>query len=122
MREYFIVGPDIEFTLLAFGISIKRGGKSAIASSHFTLEPINCFMRALCKDRILAALIGKCEQLQKQGIVVEHFLEMRHKPFFIDRVTRKSTTQMVVNAALAHAFERVLNGLKEQRIMCAQPC
>src|SRR3974390_1137727 len=55
----------------------------------------------------------KRQQLEQLRVVVKHLLEMRHQPALVDRVTREAAAEMVVNAALAHTFKRVLDCLKE---------
>ena len=46
-------------------------------------------------------------ELRELRLVVEHFLEVRHEPFGIHRVTREPAAQLVVNAAGGHAVAGV---------------
>ena len=45
---------------------------------------------------------------------------MRHQPAFVDRIAREAAAEMIVDAALAHALERVLDGLEKSRIAGTQ--
>ena len=56
------------------------------------------------------------QQLEQLGVVVEHLLEMRHQPLFIDRIAGKAAAEMVVDAAGAHPFQAVLDRLEKARV------
>ena len=43
VTDDLVVGPDVEFALLAFGIGIERRRESAFRRGHFALEPGNRF-------------------------------------------------------------------------------
>src|SRR5258708_4272418 len=60
------------------------------------------------------------QKLEELGIVVEHLLEMRHQPALVDRVARKAAAEMIVDAALADALERVLDQLEIALVAAAQ--
>src|SRR4051794_23019120 len=47
---------------------------------------------------------------------------MRHQPVLVDRIAREAAAEMVVDAALAHALETVLDGLEETLVAAAQTC
>jgi hypothetical protein len=56
-------------------------------------------------------LPGKRQQLQELGVVVQHLLEMRDEPSFVDRIARESAAEVVVDAALADVGQRGLDGV-----------
>src|SRR5258708_30136695 len=78
--------PDIEFTFLALGIGIERGTECAVRRGHLADQPIEGLLGTLQKQFVAVASVGKREQFQNLGVVVEHFLKMRDQPFFIDGV------------------------------------
>jgi hypothetical protein len=43
---------------------------------------------------------------KQRAVVVQHLFEVRNHPELVDRVARESATQLVVQAAFAHARER----------------
>ena len=45
----------------------------------------------------------------KQGIVVEHFFEMRHQPAVICAVARQPAADLVVDAAVFHGQQRLFD-------------
>ncbi len=45
---------------------------------------------------------------------------MRHQPFLVYRIAGETTAKMIINAALAHSFQRMFNGFEETRVVCAQ--
>ena len=113
--------PDVELAFFAFRIGIERGGEGAFRRGHFPLEPADGFPRALGEQRFAAALPGQRQQFEELGVVVEHLLEMRHQPALVDRIAREAAAEMIVNAALAHMLERVLDRLEETRVAAARP-
>ncbi len=120
MTDDLIVGPDVELALFAFGIGIERRRESPFRRGHFALEPGNRLLRALPVECFAAALMGGREQLEKLRVVVEHLLEMRHEPAFVDRIAREAAAEMIVDAALADMVERNLDGGEIARLAGAQ--
>ena len=115
--------PDIELALLALRIGVERGGKGPLRRGHFAGEPFHGLARALAEKLLAAALIGQRQQLQELCVVVKHLLEMRHQPALVHRVARKAAAEVIVNAALTHAIQRMLDRLEKARIAgaCAGP-
>ena len=58
-------------------------------------------------------------KLRELRVVVEHLLEMRHEPFGIHRVARKSAAELVVDAAGGHAFAGVQH--HSRRLVIVKP-
>src|SRR5665811_2324493 len=108
--------PDIELALLALRIGVERGGKGPLRRDHFAGEPLHGLSRALAEKLLAAALIGQRQQLQELCVVVQHLLEMRHQPALVHRVARKAAAEVIVNAALTHAIQRMLDRLEKARI------
>ena len=55
--------------------------------------------------------IGLGEELKQLGIVVEHFLEMRHEPLLVDRITGKSAADMIMDPACNNPIQGQEKGL-----------
>ena len=108
--EHVVVRPDVKLPLLAFGIGIERGGESALRGRHLALEPFHGFVCAHAVKRFAAAPLSDRQELEELGIVVEHFLEVRHQPALVDRIAREAAAEMVVDAALADVVEGDLDG------------
>src|SRR5712672_3328194 len=51
-------------------------------------------------------------QPRKQGVVVEHLLEMRDEPARVDRVARESAADLIVDSAAGHFAERIHDDLE----------
>ena len=61
---------------------------------------IELFARGLIRVQIV---------FQQLGIVVRHFLEMRHAPPFIDRIPMESTADLIAKTTRSHAIERTFD-------------
>jgi len=59
------------------------------------------------------------QQVEKLRIVVQHLFEMRHEPAFVDRIARETAAEVIVDAALAHALEREVDGTVVACLACA---
>ncbi len=51
-------------------------------------------------------LIGFAQRIYQQGVIIQHFFEMRGQPFLIGGITRKTAAQLIVNAAIDHLIQR----------------
>ena len=120
LSDNLVVGPNVEFALLAFEIGIERSRESALRRRHLALEPADRFVSAPAIKRIAVALIGDRQEFEELRIVVEHFFEMRREPTLVHRVARKTAAEMVVDAALADMIEGDLDGGKIARFAGAQ--
>src|SRR5215813_1901685 len=112
--------PNVKPTFLALRIGIERSTKGAFRSGHLADEPIEGFLGTLQKQRFARMPIGEGEQFQDLGIVIEHFFKMRNQPFLIDRVSREASSQMVIDAALAHVLKGKLYKVKQSRLASAR--
>src|SRR5580704_4561450 len=110
LPDNLVVGPNVEFALLAFRVGIERSRESALRRRHLALEPADGFVSALAIERLAVALIGDRQEFEKLRIVVEHLFEMRREPTLVHRVARKAAAEMIVDAALADMIEGDLNG------------
>jgi len=92
---------------MTFAVRIFGGIKAAFGMRHVAQNVIENIACNVCVTHIAAD--EKCVEIQlsELRIVVEHFLEMWHKPFGIDRITRKAAAELVVNAARGHSFTRL---------------
>src|SRR5205814_10324033 len=61
-------------------------------------------------------------QARKKRVVIEHFLEMRHEPFCIDRISVKASAELIVHAALSHLATRFGHDLERFLIMRPMIC
>ncbi len=55
------------------------------------------------------------------GVVVQHFLEVRHDPCVVDAITREAAGKLIVDAAARHRLARALDHLQRaQRLVTQQ--
>ena len=78
--------PHIELSLLALGIGVERGAEGTRRSGHLTGEPGHGLLRANEEKRVSRVLMGECEKLEDERVVVEHLLEMRDQPALVHRI------------------------------------
>ncbi len=45
----------------------------------------------------------------QERVIIQHFLKVRHKPFFIGGVAVKAAAQLVVDTTIRHTSQRVFN-------------
>src|SRR6266446_4133315 len=88
-----------------WAVGILGGKESALLRSHVAGDIIenvsgNGFEFRIARD-LKRIEIGNGEL----GLIVEHFLEMRHVPVAIDRVAVKTAAEMVVHPAGGHFTE-----------------
>ena len=105
-RAHFVAVPDIELALLVLAIGIERGVVAAFRRLHLAREPrggLGCAAGVKLGGPDEPD-IG--EKSQERPVVIEHFLEVGNGPVRIDAVAAESAAQLVVDATLAHAFER----------------
>ena len=76
---------------------------------------------AIWRRRELSSRFG-CQIVQvitqQLGIVVGHFLEVRHQPTLVDRVAVEAAGKLVVDAAAGHFFERGFGDGQQVLLVC----
>ena len=141
------IGPEITEAVVAildalgtpFAWDLQQGGMAAIAASgdplpqsllesirrtHLAYEPADdgaCDVAERGLSRC-ASQIGI--ERDERPVVVEHFLEMRNRPFGVDAVAAETAAEMIIDAAFGHPRERRANDGQRFRIVrhteCAQ--
>ena len=92
--------PDVELALLAFAVGIKAGRESVL-DQHLPLQPPDRLEYPRREEGILRVCPSVRQERDQLGIVVEHLLEVRHEPQRVDRIARETTTEVIIDAALA---------------------
>ncbi len=98
--------PDVKLAFVAFAVGILRAVKAALGVGHLAQDKVAGFPRHAGKVGVARGLKGLDIAAGQQGVVVEHFFEMRHQPALVDRVAMKSAAEMIVDAAGGHLLER----------------
>src|SRR5438067_11328041 len=90
-------------------VRVLRGKESATFRGHIAADIIEDVARDFCENRLAADL--KCFEISscELGLVVEHFLEMRHVPVGVDRIPMEAATEMIVDSAGRHFAQREAN-------------
>ena len=105
------LAPDVELALLALGIGVERGGEASAFGDHLAQQPADRLVDAARVELVAGLAVGLAHEVDQQRVVVEHLLEVRDEPALVDRVAREAAAQVVVDAALADAGERGVDGL-----------
>ena len=99
-------GPDVELTLDALGVGVERRVEATLLAAHLAQRP----GERVEADVQQTALAERLEAVQicasEQRVVVEHLLEMRHRPRVIDAVAGEAAADLVVDAAARHREQR----------------
>ena len=74
-------------------------------SQHVTEDIANDFGMSLFPGHLPGFQIGDGQL----GLIIEHFLEMRHVPLPVDRVTVKAPSEMVMDSTRSHSVQRPKN-------------
>ena len=100
------VAPQIEPAFLPVTVRIFGRIESAFGAGHIAQNVGKRFFGDAAEERVARDLVSAEIQGRKLGVVVEHLLEMRHQPGFIDRVPVKSSAHMVIDSAVCHFPKR----------------
>ena len=98
--------PDVEAALVALGIRVEGGKEAALRRAHFTERPAGRRDRGLAQHVVTGSDRGLRAKREQGSVVVEHFLEVRNHPEWIDRVPAESAAELVENPAFRHAPQR----------------
>ena len=79
---------------------------TALAVGHHRVEPGDDFVSGLTEIFTNECLEAMDIIAQKLGVVVEHFLEVRDDPAFVNAVAMKAAGELIIDAAAGHLFER----------------
>ena len=94
--------PAVEFTLLALAVGILGGVEAAVLVSHVAEDVAQDVVCDVGVFFVAADEMGVEVEVQQLGIIVEHLLEMRHKPLGINGVPCEAAADLVVHAAGRH--------------------
>ena len=118
-RLQFGLGPAVEFALLALTVGVLGGVKTAVLMAHVAQDVAENVAGDVGVLFLAADEVGVEVEVQKLRVVVEHFLEVRHEPFFIDRVAGEAAADLVVHAAGRHLVARVQHHADAVPVACA---
>ena len=111
--------PDIKQPFLARLIGVLRGGEG-VADAHLAHQPAKGFARARLVDGVGRLRVREREQFEDLRVVVKHLFEMRHMPFGVGRIARKTAAEMIVDAARAQRIEQRADRVAHARIAAAK--
>src|SRR5215218_2110829 len=90
--------------------------------SHLAQYVIEDAFDWLARPWLLAHLEMVKIESRKQGIVIEHLLEVRYEPARVGRVAMKTTAKLIVHASIGHLPARVAAHLERVAIAGASVC
>ena len=106
-----IASPDEVLAFDAFGVGVGGGVEGPVGSLQAVEQVVG---RLPCDSREelgIAAVVGHPMRVQVQrdqeGVVVEHFLEVRDEPDLVNRVAMEASGELVVDAAFGHLAQRM---------------
>ena len=112
-----VPGPNVVLALDALAVGVEGAGEGengCIAAGpvgrivhhpHLAQGPVDGFAHADGVERVVGVQPGRGQQLDKQGVVIEHLLEVGHQPPLVGGIPGKAAAQVIVNAALAHGVQ-----------------
>ena len=115
----FILAPEVKFAFFSLTVGILGRIKSPFRRRQVPDHILKDLPRRLCIKIISGGLKSLRISDGQQGLVVEHFLKMRHQPVRIGAVAVETEPQMVIKAAPAHRLESFFHHL--QRLFAAIP-
>ena len=68
---------------------------------QFALSKGNSFISNIFVERVLGLFEGVAVQADQLRIVVQHLFKVWHMPFGIYRISRKTTTHLIIQTAIA---------------------
>ncbi len=94
------------------GVGVQRGGESALVRTEFPHHELG----GLDGDPAGQVRPGGAPQVRvrtaQQRVVVQHLLEVRHRPRLVHRVAREAAAQLVVDPAAGHRLRGRLHHLQ----------
>ena len=99
-------GPDVELALDPLGVGVERRAEAALRPAHLAQRPVERLDADLGKALLARHLPGVQVGAGQERVVVEHLLEVRHRPGRVDRVAREAAANLVVDAARGHRVQR----------------
>ncbi len=101
-------GPNVEFTLHTFAVGIL-GGREGAFFPHVAQRPGHGLAGPGGVKRVAGFGMNQCQQVEDQGVVVQHLLEMRDQPGGVGGIAGVAAAEMVVDAALAHPVQHKID-------------
>ena len=94
-----LLRPDVELAFFSLAVGILSAVVAAALPLHFPERPLERLASDTCVSGVGAELISLQVASGKEGVVVEHLLEVRYEPAIVCRITMKATAQMIVHPA-----------------------
>ncbi len=87
-----------------------------LAVREDAVHPVDNALGSFAIERPRRNLVAVDVVLQQFRVVVRHFLEMRHQPALVYRITVESSAELIVDAAPSHFVQRGLRGEQQARL------
>ena len=99
-------GPHVEASLDALRVGVQGGVEAALRAAHLAQRPAQRVHAHVQQVRLRGRLPAVQVRAREQGVVVQHLLEVRHRPGRIDAVAREAPADVVVDAPASHRAQR----------------
>ena len=111
--------PNVELAFLVLRIGVERRVVAAARVLHVAHDPVGRRARHARVARRARRGIRVGVDGEQLGVVVEHLLEVRDRPEPVDAVAEEAAAQVIVEAALRHAVERMRDHRERLRVRIA---
>src|SRR5690606_23890767 len=118
---YLLRCPDNALPFLASAVYALGRLESAIAIRAVAKNIVKRLNRAPAKQIVARDLKQREIDPGELSVVVEHFLEMRHKPYGIHRVPMKSAADLIIEPAAGHFFRGMPDHSQSTLVACPLP-
>src|SRR5258706_9876885 len=109
--------PKIKGSFLSFTVGVFRREKSSARVTHISKKIGKGISNHIGKKRIFCYLKTLRVNRDKLSVVIKHFLEVGNNPFFIGGVTRKPSTQLVIQSSFGHLSQRQGHHVKSRLVL-----
>ena len=96
--------PDEKFPFDSFAVGIRGRIKPPFWAGHFPENVVEGFGRHATILRILGDLVRLHIGSSQECVIIEHFLEMWHKPVIICGIAGKASADVVIDAAVSQTI------------------
>jgi len=79
-------GPHVEASLDSLRVGVQRAVEAALGAAHLAQRPLERVDAYLQQALVVRSLPAVQIRAREQGVVVEHLLEVRHRPSGVDAV------------------------------------
>ncbi len=98
--------PHVGRAFVVIRVGVQRGREQPVGRAHLAEEPADRLFADVDVERVAVTGPGLGVGAEQLGVVVEHLLEVRHRPVAVHAVAMEAAADLVEEPAAGHGAER----------------